>query len=199
MSDGAESLVGREAPEALAKAVVRFDHGGRKTLGTFWASDPCFVSFLRHFACPACFEHVSHVLSDLSELRRLGVRVLLVGVGDPSRILPFKERARVRDADIEIATDPTLESHRAAGLVRSAWGTFGPRGVYEGIRLTVAGYGVPRDTADGDLTQQAGALLVDRGGRVALHHVSRFMADEVSVPEVVALARTLAPRATVRL
>ncbi len=186
-------LTNQTAPDALAEAVVTFAHGARKRLGTFWAERPCLLLFLRHFACPGCWEEASMLAQHLGGLRRAGVRVVLVGLAAPSRILPFRDRVKLEDEDIDIVVDATLRCHRAAGLLRSRWSTLGPRAVAEGLRLYATGYYVQREPEDGDFLQQGGALLVDRAGRVVLHHVAHHLADHVDLREVVRRAADLAP------
>jgi peroxiredoxin len=193
-------LTNQTAPDALADAVVTFAHGARKRLGTFWTDQPCLLLFLRHFACPGCWEQATLLAKHLGELRRAGVRVVLVGLAEPSRILPFRDRVKLEDEHVEVVVDASLSCHRAAGLLRSRWSTLGPRAVAEGLRLYATGFYVPREPEDGDFLQQGGAVLVDPTGRVVLHHVAHHLADHVDLPEVIRRARELAPhRAPVRV
>ncbi|HTJ85002.1 MAG TPA: peroxiredoxin-like family protein [Polyangiaceae bacterium] len=192
-------LTDQNAPDALADAIVVYAHGARKRLGTFWATQPALLIFLRHFACPGCWEQAAELTPHLSALKAAGIRVVLVGLAEPSRILPFRDRARLEDADVDIVVDASLATHRAAGLLRSAWATYGPRSVASALKLYASGYYIPRDEDDGDLLQQGGALLIDRSGRIVLHHVAKHPTDHVDLRAVVKTAEGVAARPTLRL
>jgi peroxiredoxin len=182
-------LVGRSAPDPLASTVVAYAHGGAKKLGAFWADRPCLVVFLRHLACPGCWSQVDQLLAHLPALQAAGARVVLVGLADPARLLPFRERARLEDAAVELVTDPTLACHREAGMLRSRWSVVRPAAVAEAVRLYFSGYFVRHEEGDGVLDQQGGAILVDRGGEVLFHHVARDLSDYVDLEAVLAVLR----------
>jgi len=177
-------LTDQNAPDDLANAIVCYEHGARKRLATFWAEQPALLVFLRHFACPGCWEQVSLLAPRLGKLRASGVRVVLVGVAEPSRILPFRDRVQLEDAHVDLVVDPSLASHRAAGLARSAWATYGPRGSIGSVMLYARGRYIPRHDDDGDVTQQGGALLVDRASRVVLHHRAAHPTDYLDLGDV---------------
>src|SRR5690349_9048890 len=109
-------LTGHPAPEALTNAVVVYDHGARKRVGSFWTDQACLLVLLRHFACPGCWRQVEELQPHLPRLKRSGVRVVLVGLAAPSRIVPFRERLRLEDANVDLVTDPSASCYRAVGL-----------------------------------------------------------------------------------
>jgi peroxiredoxin len=195
-------LTGRAVPEPLASALLVYEHGARKRFGSFWSTQPTFFLFLRHNACPGCAAQISSLAPHLPELRRLGSRVVLIGLCEPNRLLPFRERMQLEDDGIELVTDPTASCHREAGLVRGAWSTFGPKPVLEALRLhgRAAVHGTPGawvryEEGDGDILQQGGAMFVDRAGVVQLHHAAQNLADYVDLEAVRRLACELSPRA----
>lgn len=181
-------LVGQKAPEELARATVIYEHGARKTVGTFFTSQPCLMVFLRHAACPSCWAQVHEIDPHLAALRRARVRVVLVGILEPSRMLSFRERLRLEDAEVDLVTDPSLACHRAAGMVSTIWGTLRPASIVSALKLYRQTEIVRRREGDGDLNQQGGALLVDAGGKVLLHHVSKHLGDRVDMEKAAAAA-----------
>jgi peroxiredoxin len=188
------TLQGRTAPASLADAVVLDRAGHGRRLGSFWEKQPCVVVMLRHFGCIGCDVTVSELAPRLAELHAAGARTVLVGNGEPAAIDGFVERHGLADRPVDVLTDPTLAAFHAAGLVRSAWATFGPRAVVDYVRAMGAGF-VPRKTA-GDLLQQGGALVVAAGGRIVLHHVATHLADHTDASDLVDAALSLALRAS---
>lgn len=178
-------LTGRQAPEELSRATVTFTHGARKNVGSFYSTQPCLLLFLRHAACPSCGEQVEELLPSLPNLKKSGVRVVLVGLADPSLLLPFRERIRLEDEEVDLVTDPSMACHQAAGLIRSAWSTFRPASVSAALGLYARGKLYRGQEGDGDVLQQGGALFIDQGGTVLLHHVSQHLGDRVDMQKVV--------------
>src|SRR5262249_29473814 len=146
--------------------------GRHVRLGSFWQEGrggpyrddsalqarPCLLIFIRHFACVGCGEQVMDLSARLPELQRAGVRVVLIGNGDERYLAGFIERYALGDKRVEIVTDPSLGAFRAAGLLRSWWATYGARAIVDLARGMSKGF--PHLPAEGDATQQGGALLV---------------------------------------
>jgi peroxiredoxin len=180
--------------DALADAVVLDRAGTGRPLGSYWEKQACVVVMLRHFGCIGCDVTVTELAPRHAELDAAGARTLLVGNGPPEAIAGFVERQGLADKPVDVLTDPTLGAFRAAGLVRSAWATYGLRSVVDYLRALAAGF-VPRKTV-GDVLQQGGALVVDTGGRVAFRHVATHLADHADAADLVDAALGLALRAT---
>ena len=187
-------LTGRAAPPSLADSVVLDRTGQGRRLGSFWEEQPCVLVWLRHFGCIGCDVTVTELAPRLPELDAAGARTVLVGNGAPAAIDAFVERHALADKSVGVFTDPSLAAFGAAGLVRSAWATFGPRAVADYVRAMGAGF-VPRRRA-GDVLQQGGALVVDAGGRVVLHRVSKSLGDHADASDLVDAALGLALRAS---
>ncbi len=179
---------------SLADAVVLDRAGKAHALGSYWERQPCVVVMLRHFGCVGCDLTVTELAPRLAELEAAGARTLLLGNGPPDAIAGFVERQRLADKPVEVLTDPTLGAFRAAGLVRSAWATYGPRSIVDYLRAIAAGF-LPRRTV-GDVLQQGGALVVDAGGRVVFRHVATHLTDHADAADLVDAALGLALRAT---
>jgi peroxiredoxin len=182
------------SPPSLADAVVLDRAGEGRALGSFWEKQPCVVVMLRHFGCIGCDVTVTELAPRLAELHAAGARTVLVGNGAPAAIDGFVERHALADKPVDVVTDPTLGAFRAAGFVRSAWATFGPRAIVDYVRAMGAGF-VPRKTA-GDVLQQGGALVVDAGGRVVFRRASKSLGDHADGSDLVDAALGLALRAS---
>jgi hypothetical protein len=120
-----------------------------------------------------------------------------VGSGSPLELAGFGARTGLAAAGAMLATDPTLEAFRLAGLSRSVWGTFGPSATLGLLRAMGRGHPNSRK-AEGDRLQQGGTLLVGTtAGRseVLFFHRSERLGDHaplVDVLEAVLRRRALA-------
>ncbi|MFO0548084.1 MAG: AhpC/TSA family protein [Polyangiaceae bacterium] len=176
-------LSSTQAPAELADAVLLYEHGARKRVGSFWVEQPSMFVFLRHLACPGCWQQVALLRPHLSGIVRAGCRVVLIGTAAPEKLLGFRERAHLEDAKVDLVTDPTLGAYHAVCLRRSRWSTYGPRAIVEAAQYFAQGQFPAPDPDAGDPIQQGGALLVDRGGLVVLHHVANHMSDHLPVDD----------------
>ncbi|MFQ5932364.1 MAG: AhpC/TSA family protein [Nitrospiraceae bacterium] len=160
--------VGKLIPESLASSTLLDREGRQIVLESFWAEGPALLVFMRHFGCLCLSAQITELSPRLFELHQLGIRTVFIGNGAAHFIDGFIERFGLADKKVEIVTDPPLASFRAAGLLRSWWATYGPRGLWDAVRA--AGAGHVNRWGEGDAIQQGGTLLVDAQGRVAYYH-----------------------------
>ncbi len=119
-----------------------------------------------------------------SELRALGATVVVIGAGSSAALDAFSERVGLTGLDFVALTDEGRRAHELAGLVRSKWGTYGPRAVLRSIALYAEGHFAPRRRDDGDVDQQGGALLfID--GELVLEHRNHFVGDDLDPGDVI--------------
>ena len=184
--------IGEKVPADLDAAVVIDRAGARAPFGTHIRGSPCLVSFLRHFGCTGCADHVADVAPRLIELHELGLRTLFVGNGESRYIDGFLQRTGLADKHASVVTDPTLRVFAAAGLVRSWWGTVGLRAMVDVARARsrgIAGRGI-----EGDHFQLGGALIVDAAGTVAYFHRSVSLGDHPPASDLVDVALAMCAR-----
>lgn len=175
----------------LAGARVLDSEGRATCVGDLWRPRGAVLVFLRHFACPGCWEQTDALAARLPELARLDLPVAFVGLGSVEALARFVEGVRLRGSTARFFTDPDGGAHRAAGLSRSGWGTFGPRAVASALRGYARGFGARRRADDGDVLQQGGALVVDGAGALRFAHRGRHPGDLAAASAVVEAALRL--------
>ena len=178
--------IGESVTQGLMSSHVQRSDGTTITIETLVNGSPSLLVFVRHFGCIGCSENVSLLSSRWSELSALGVRTFIIGVGPRMFIEPFRERQNLVDAPVDILTDPTLETHQAAGLMYGLWGGFRPKALLEMGRAFTNGH-VSRKP-EGDIRQHAGALFIDGHGTVCLYHRNQSLGDHVSGQAIVDVA-----------
>jgi len=182
--------VGARLPDALVHATV-LDHAGASVeLGELRGLGPAVFVFLRHFGCTACTEHVSMLMPAIAHLPALGVRIVFVGNGAARYIDGFVERNGVLTDIARVVTDPSLKAFDAAGMVRSRWSTFGPRGLLNLARSLARGF--KQTTIEGEPLQQGGVIVVAADGTIAYVQVEQAAGDHAPNDEVVAAAMRVA-------
>ena len=181
---------GESVPKALARCTVLDREGRAIELASLWAKGPTLLVFLRHFGCLCLSAQMTELVPRLFDLHKLGMRTVFIGNGPPHQIDTFIERFLLVDKPVEIVTDPSLTSFRAAGLVRSWWAIFGPKALWEVIRAL--GHGHINRWGQGDNLQQGGILLVDAEGKVAWYYRNLSIGGHPPSVEIVdAAIRTL--------
>ena len=178
--------LGQPLPEALLACAVH-DAAGERTLGEL-IEGPVLLALLRQFGCVGCNAFVTELAPRLLELHELGVATVFVGLGTVPQLEGFVERMALEDKQVRVVTDPSGATHGAAGLERSAWGSFSPTSW--GQRLRLAGQGLLSGPVHGDPIRMSGLGFVD--GTLRTWHVSRSIADNPPVADLVDEALRLA-------
>ncbi len=184
--------VGDPVPKSLASSKVLNREGHEIELSSIWADKPALLVFMRHFGCLCLSAQVTELAPRLDELHRLGLHTVFIGNGTPPFIDTFIERFLLTDKPVDIATDPSLASFRAAGLIRSRQATYGPKAIWDAIRATSNGH-INR-LGEGDNIQQGGTVLVDPEGRVVWYHRNASIGGHAPSVEIVDAALRLALR-----
>jgi len=170
-------------PNTLLDGEVKDDKGAPRRLREYLGGASTLLVFLRHFGCIGCSQQVDAIAPRLDDLVAAGLRIVLVGNGDPKYIPGFVERQRLTGYPVTVVTDPSLCAHRAAGFGRSVWASIGPRALWSDVRAYCRGYF--GSGAQGDLWQQGGILLVDADAKLAFRAASRVAPDPVAIDTIV--------------
>jgi hypothetical protein len=121
------------------------------------------------------------LLTKSQEIEALGARLVVIGNGAVFFMKGFLEDL---DSDLEVYTDPSLETFTAMSLKRTVSGSLDPRILLKGIKAARSGF---RQTAvQGDAMQLGGVFIVGVDGEIRYAYRSRFAGDHPDVAEVLA-------------
>ena len=180
---------GKTVPVSLRECVVRGNDDTEHSLDSLIAGKASLLLFVRHFGCIGCSENVGLLSARFKELSNLETQVILVGCGPTTFIDAFRERHHLLHSPAQVYSDPTLNSHRAAGLLYGLWGGFQPRALWEMGRAFVNGH--VSQGAQGDIRQHAGAILIDAEGTVHFYHRNNTLGDHANAQQIVDSALTI--------
>jgi len=166
---------------------------GPVRLSERWTKQPLVITFMRHFGCAFCREHLIQLGRSYGEVRSAGGEVLAVF---QYRAEPSNNFCRSRGIPFDCLGDPTRAGYKAVGLDR------GERKEYMGLRIyrhwiRAAKVGAYVGRPQGDIAQRPGTFVIDSEGQVLLAHYNRSSPDNPAIADLVdALKRpTLRPRA----
>mmetsp|Transcript_190 Transcript_190/g.375 ORF Transcript_190/g.375 Transcript_190/m.375 type:complete len:277 (-) Transcript_190:255-1085(-) len=113
-----------KSPRTALEGVTVFDSTGSEQLITeLWSeSDTILVALMRHFGCPFCWEMAASVNKKSEELKSLGVKVIILSVGQPSSIKEFCDGSGIPEDMIR--ADPYRTVYDALGLYNGVVETF---------------------------------------------------------------------------
>jgi peroxiredoxin len=172
----------RDVPRALADATVLDENKQVVRLGDVWAKQPVVLTFVRHFGCIFCREHVVELQKEIERVHQLGAEIVVIGNGAPHFIPGFRE---LTGFDGPIYTDPSRRSYDLASMKRG-WSTFlNARAVTNLARAFVGG--ARQGSVQGDPSQQGGTLVVAPPGRILFHHVSETAGDHPKLAKLLAV------------
>ena len=102
MATANDALLTEKEMSSISGMRVLDQQGESVSFGSLYASQRTVIVFIRHFWCGACQMYVSE-LSQVSKeaLDRAGVRLVIVGCGQPVRIPAFK---RALPSQLHVAT-----------------------------------------------------------------------------------------------
>jgi AhpC/TSA antioxidant enzyme len=126
---------------------------------------------------------VAELRPRLSEMRRKGANVAIVGNGLPAMAKGFVDRLKLA-GEARVLTDPARASYRLAGFKRGVWATVGPRALVNLFRALRKRLGTGK--IEGDAWQQGGTLVLARGGEVLFRYASARQGDHAPSEKLVA-------------
>jgi peroxiredoxin len=176
----------RDVPRALADATVLDETKQVFRLGDTWSKQPVVLTFVRHFGCIFCREHVIELQGQMERIHALGAEVVVVGNGAPHFIEGFRELTGFRGP---LYTDPSRKSYEAASL-KHGWATFMNLRAVTNLGRAFVG-GARQGSIQGDPAQQGGTLVIAPPGRVLFHHVSDTAGDHPKLEKLFAVLEAL--------
>ncbi len=177
---------GEPIDPATARLSLLDADGHTHALSSHYEQGDALFVLVRHFGCVACHEQVDLLRARLAELAALSVNAVIVGCAAPEELAPWREREGLDRCAVTVRTDPTLAVHRALGLRRSLWATWGPGAALGFLRAIEKG-ALPGKFR-GDVSQQAGALYAGRDGVARAVVRSEHLGDHVSIGAMIDVA-----------
>jgi hypothetical protein len=130
----------------------------------------------------------------LTEIRRRGAELVIVGNGRPEHAIDFRDREHVESP---LYVDPELRAYAAAGLKRGLRSSLSPGVILRGIRAFREGK--RQGAVRGDPWQQGGVFIICPGNRVQFAYVSEEAGDHPSSEAIIsALDKVARKRGTPR-
>ena len=109
-------VIGESLPPSLRTCEVTTSDGRTQTIESMVVERATVLLFVRHFGCIGCSENVGQLSPRFQELADLDTQVILIGCSPATYIEGFRERHNLLHSPALVCTDPSLESHRAAGF-----------------------------------------------------------------------------------
>ena len=127
---------------------------------------------------------------DRDKFEEAGVRLAVIGQGDPDDAAEFRRRQLVEE--LPMLTDRKRESYRAVGTKVATFGELlGPRVVGRGLRSSVSNR-VRQGKVVGHPAQLGGVVIVKPDNEIVFAHLSADASDYPDNEEVLAAARAAA-------
>ncbi|MCZ7649256.1 MAG: redoxin domain-containing protein [Planctomycetota bacterium] len=155
-----------DAPQAPAPDVATladlevFDPDGDEIrLGDLWNGQRVVLVFVPQFGSAGAREHAGLVKEKLTDIRRLGAEVYLIGNGPTEALLAYETELK---PGCEVYADSELKAYAAAGMLRKAGSNWALKAMGQRVRSVLQG-------AQGDLWQLGGVLAIAPPGRAVFH------------------------------
>ena len=117
----------------------------------------------------------------LSEIRRRGGELVIVGNGRPEHAIDFRDREHVESP---LYVDPELRAYAAAGLKRGLRSSLSVGVLLRGVRAFREGK--RQGATMGDPWQQGGVFIIRPGNRVDFSYISEEAGDHPSAATIIA-------------
>jgi peroxiredoxin len=117
----------------------------------------------------------------LSDIRRRGAELVIVGNGRPEHAVDFRDSEHVQ---CPLLVDPELRAYAAAGLRRGLLSAINPRVFLRGFRAFAEGK--RQGATQGDPWQQGGVFVIRPGNVVDFAYVSQEAGDHPSTDKIIA-------------
>lgn len=128
-----------------------------------------------------CREQVAQLRDAVSEIRRRGAELVVVGNGSTHFAKAFREDERI---EFPLFTDPSLATHAVMGLRRDLGSTLNPKALTGAVRALRKGF--RQEKVQGDPWQQGGVFVIAPPDTERFAYVSQAAGDHPSVAMILA-------------
>lgn len=163
---------------------------GELSLSERWRATPLIVTFMRHFGCSFCREHLHNLSAADDRVRATGGRTIAIFQYEADAT---RDYCHGRGIEFECLGDPNLEAYAkldlGTGSFRQLFGwkvIMRARSAYK-----VGGLG---GTEGGDARLMPGTFVIDSDGGTAYAHYSANAADNPPVDDLVGALERLSTR-----
>lgn len=156
---------------------------GKIRLRDRWRQAPTIVTFMRHFGCSFCREHLTALAAADERVRAAGGQTVAIFQYDGAATDSF---CAGRSIPFDCLGDPEREAYARIGLGR---GTLRQLMGWQVIKRGRAAYragGGQGGSEGGSITLMPGSFVLDRDGRVVLSHYNRNAADNPDIDVLIA-------------
>jgi len=152
-----------------------------------WVDRPLIVTFMRHFGCAFCREHLIQMGRAWTDIRDTGADAVAIF---QYRAESTRNFCRARKVPFDCLGDPEKKGYAAVGLER------GMRREYLGAKvargwLRAARSGAVVGIPHGDVALRPATFVVAPGGRVVLAHYNEDSTDNPPVERLLDTIRTI--------
>lgn len=152
---------------------------GPVRLSERWRHGPLIVTFMRHFGCSFCREHLVHLAAADEEIRERGARTVAIFQYDAQATDSY---CGGRGIPFECLGDPLREGYAEVGLGRGSLRQLMGWKVIRRGRAAYRAGGGQGSSQGGDVAQMPGTFVLDDDGRVVLSYYSTSAADNPEIP-----------------
>ncbi|KAG9028321.1 hypothetical protein FRB95_006594 [Tulasnella sp. JGI-2019a] len=191
---GDERLTMRELYDAASIKLYNQD-GKKVTFGSLFEDQRTIIVFIRHFWCPMCQDYMRTVVKDVrpEQLERAGVKLVVIGCGDPGMIKAYNER--IFKSPYPFYVDPHLRLYRALGMTLKTLdagpdverGEYVRHGAFVGTLSVIKRAlmsGLPVIRKGGDIKQLGGEFVLGPGLRCRYAHRMSTTRDHADITHV---------------
>lgn len=143
-----------------------------------WRSSPLIVTFMRHFGCSFCREHLAALSSADGDVRAAGGETVAIFQYDAEATKSFCDG---RSVPFSCLGDPGREAYTEIGLGRGSLRQLMGWQVVRRGRAAYRAGGGQGGSEGGSIALMPGTFVLDRRGHITLAHYSRSAADNPDV------------------
>lgn len=168
-------------PPALSTATVLDATGAARVLSETWRERTAVLTFLRHYGCLFCREHLIEMARSIDAIRARGAELYGVGLGNVKHLGWFIEEVK---PTFSVFTDPSTKVYEALEFKRGLGTVLRGDVLRRGVEAFREGH--RQTSTKGNPWQQGGVVVVRPDGSVPYYYASGFAGDHPPVAEVLA-------------
>ncbi|KAI5475058.1 hypothetical protein MNV49_002050 [Pseudohyphozyma bogoriensis] len=186
---------------AASKLVVKDEDSNDVVLGDLFRDQKTIAIWIRHFYCGLCQDYITYLNSKVTPamLEEAGVKLVIIGCGNPSLIKPYRELLQTPFA---IYADPSKKTYVELGMTLRtlAQGEGDPeyikRSGFSNFTTSIANafkFGKVLSANSGDIKQLGGEFILGPGEECSFTHRMSNTKDHVPTADLMHAAGVAYP------